>query len=133
MFGKDAKVASNSRDSWLGSAEIFLQAAAVIGMHGSAWGNAFLCPTDTVLIEFNLPWTAAQQKDSDSTPPAVRDAIMATMHNAGLKNYYNVFPLSRGKSIQHKGFYFDNAISVNTKDILIIMNHHHMLTRKKNN
>ena len=33
------------------------RAAAVIGPHGGAFGNIFLCPREATIIEFNMPWT----------------------------------------------------------------------------
>jgi hypothetical protein len=42
-----------------------IRAAAVIGPHGGAFGNIYLCSWNTTIIEFNVPWTP-RTADGDS-------------------------------------------------------------------
>jgi hypothetical protein len=60
IVGKKSKITYDSKEAhfqWRNSAHIFVHAAAVIGPHGGAFGNIFLCSRNTTIIEFNLPWT----------------------------------------------------------------------------
>ena len=96
VFGRDDRaspISSVSPSAWLDTAAVFLQAVAVIGVHGSAFGNAILCHPQTVIVEVNAPWAARQQDDANDRP-ATRDAIMSALRAAGSLSYYNVYPLS---------------------------------------
>lgn len=83
-----------SRTAWMDSAEMFIRAAAVIGPHGGAFGNIFLCSWNTTIIEFNLPWSKRAVDDSRSN--TVRDLFHATARGIGNFNYWNVWPTSIG-------------------------------------
>jgi len=101
VFGR-TPISNAAPSAWMDTAAVFLQAAAVIGVHGSAFGNAILCHPETVLIEVNAPWVAKQQDDANDRP-ATRDAIMSSMRAAGSLYYYNVFPRSLYAAVAEEG------------------------------
>ena len=119
----DAKLDPTSHNAFLTTAQYFLQAAAVIGVHGSAFGNTFLCPDDAVIVEVNIIWRARRQEDSYTTAPAARDGIRATCHNAGQQFYYNVYPQLPSGTLA-ASFYSDSNIKIRVDDVMAILQLH---------
>ena len=85
---------SASAMHWIRTAELFTRAAAVIGPHGGAFGNIFLCPANTTVVEFNIPWTAdSADGDSEGKVNTVRDMFYSLARGIGISSYWNVWPL----------------------------------------
>jgi hypothetical protein len=54
-----------AKSAWMETADEFARAAAVIGVHGGAFGNTLLCPSNATIIEINVPWSP-ENADGDS-------------------------------------------------------------------
>lgn len=97
VWGKEQpKIAYASEDAhtaWQRSAHLFVRAAAVIGPHGGAFGNIFLCAPNTTVIEFNIPWTIRSANGAAGNN-TVRDMFYATARGLGITDYWYVWPRS---------------------------------------
>lgn len=121
VVGKDNKVHYNSdlsRTSWITTADLFVRAAAVIGPHGGAFGNTFLCAPDTTIIEFNLPWTS-KTADGDSKSNIVRDLFYSMARAIGNTNYWNVWPSNKYRTAAD--FYHSKEMIIDGPEVVEIL------------
>lgn len=108
-----------SKTAWMSTASRFVNAVAVIGPHGGAFGNMFLTHSDTLIIEFNLPWSAGVASDT-KVRPGVRDQLYASARAMGLgEHYWYVWP----KDAHRIGtmFYHNRYMTVDFNEVMDIM------------
>ena len=111
------------------------RARAVIGPHGGAFGNIYLCSWNTTIIEFNVPWTT-RTADGDARYVVlsyhyihffiipirdnhVRDMFYSTARGLGNFNFWAVWPMDRFR--QPTDFYRMGNMHINVQEVIEIL------------
>lgn len=109
---------TKERTAWIDSAELFVRAAAVLGPHGGAFGNIYLCSWNTTIIEFNVPWTT-RTADGDSRVNEVRDLFYSTARGIGNFNFWAVWPKDRFR--RPSDFYQSGNMHIDVDEVIHIL------------
>ena len=124
IFGRDRSTnieyeSEKSKTSWMRTASLFQNAAAVIGPHGGAFGNIFFCRENTTIIEFNIQWTV---ENSLAETNNVRDLFHSIARGIGNTNHY-WFVNAQNMKVEGTriGFYHTNKFKVDIREVLAVL------------